>query len=110
LNHSPPDLNSQVARIIGFIVFQFVLLVLLPDPYCVQMTILAGCWWLMPVILASQEAEIRRITVQSQPGEILQETLSCKNLSQKRTGGMTQCVCPEFKPQYLKKKKKKTTR
>jgi hypothetical protein len=23
----------------------------------------AGCWWLTPVILATQEAEIRRITV-----------------------------------------------
>jgi hypothetical protein len=28
---------------------------------------LAGCWWHTPVILAIQEAEIRRIIVQSQP-------------------------------------------
>jgi hypothetical protein len=27
----------------------------------------AGCWWLTPVILATQEAEIRRIVVRSQP-------------------------------------------
>jgi hypothetical protein len=26
---------------------------------------LAGCWWLTPIILATREAEIRRITVQS---------------------------------------------
>jgi hypothetical protein len=29
----------------------------------------ARCQWLTPVILASQEAEIRRIKVQSQPGK-----------------------------------------
>jgi hypothetical protein len=31
---------------------------------------LAGHQWLTPVILATQEAEIKRITVQSQLGEI----------------------------------------
>jgi hypothetical protein len=40
--------------------------------------------WLMPIILASQEAEIRRITVQSQPGQIVRETLSRKNPSQNK--------------------------
>jgi hypothetical protein len=32
--------------------------------------------WFTPVILATQEAEIRRITVQSQPTPIVHETLS----------------------------------
>jgi hypothetical protein len=32
----------------------------------------------MPVILATQEAEIRRIVVQSQPEQIVHETLSQK--------------------------------
>jgi hypothetical protein len=36
----------------------------------------------MPIILVTQEAEIRRIKVQIQPREIVRETLSQKNPSQ----------------------------
>jgi hypothetical protein len=52
----------------------------------------------MPVILATQEAEIRRIMVQSQLGEVGSETLSQKNPSQKRAGGVAQGVGPKFIP------------
>jgi hypothetical protein len=38
-----------------------------------------GYQWLPPIIPATQEAEIRRSAVQSQPGEIVWETLSQKN-------------------------------
>jgi hypothetical protein len=44
------------------------------------------------LILATQEAEIRRISVQSQPGEILLETLSQKYPTQKRGSGVIQVV------------------
>jgi hypothetical protein len=60
--------------------------------------------WLTPVILAIQEAEIRRTAVRSQPRQIAFKTLSQKNPSQKRAGGEAQGVVPEFKPQYCKKK------
>jgi hypothetical protein len=36
----------------------------------------AGCWWLIPVILATQESEIRRIVFGSQPGQIVHKTSS----------------------------------
>jgi hypothetical protein len=57
----------------------------------------------MSVILAIQEAEIRRIKAQSQPRQTVCET--------QRAGGVAQGVGPEFKSQYHpKKKKKKKTR
>jgi hypothetical protein len=58
--------------------------------------------WLTPVILATQEAEISRIVVQSQSRQIVCKTLSQKKKkkSQKRAGGVAQGVGPEFKPQY----------
>jgi hypothetical protein len=38
----------------------------------------AGHWWLTPVILTTQVAEISRIVVQNQPGKIVCKTLSHK--------------------------------
>jgi hypothetical protein len=58
----------------------------------------------MSIFLATQEAEIRRIKVQSQPGQIVHETLSQKNPSPKMAGGVGQSEGPEFKPQYRNKK------
>jgi hypothetical protein len=47
---------------------------------------------LTPVILAAQEAEIRRITVWGQPRQIVCETLSWKYSTQKRAGGVAEVV------------------
>jgi hypothetical protein len=52
----------------------------------------------MLIILATQEAEIRRIAVQSQPGQMVRKTLNQKSPSRKRAGGVTQGVGPEIKP------------
>jgi hypothetical protein len=43
----------------------------------------AGHQWFTPVILATQEAEIGRITVPSQSRQILHKTLSQKKTSEK---------------------------
>jgi hypothetical protein len=61
----------------------------------------------MPVTLATQEAEVRRVEVQSQPGQIVHKTLSREKTQHKnRAGGVAQGEGPKFKPQYCKKKKK----
>jgi hypothetical protein len=60
----------------------------------------AGHQCLKPVVLAIWEAEIRRITVQNQPGKIIHKTLSRKNPPQKRAGGVVQEEGPEFEHQY----------
>jgi hypothetical protein len=48
----------------------------------------------MPTILATQEASIRKIAVQSQPRQTVHKTLSQKNPSKKRAGGVAQGVGP----------------
>jgi hypothetical protein len=39
----------------------------------------AGCWWLTPEIVATQEAKIRRIAGRSQPKQIVHENPISKN-------------------------------
>jgi hypothetical protein len=52
----------------------------------------ARCPWLTPIILATQEAEIRRITVRSQQGANSLETLPQKYTTQNRAGRVVQLV------------------
>jgi hypothetical protein len=44
----------------------------------------AASWWLTPVILATQETEIRKIVVLSQLGKYFVETLSGKKTITKK--------------------------
>jgi hypothetical protein len=55
----------------------------------------ARCWELMLANPATQEADIRRITVRNQPEQIACETLSQKHPTQKKcwlTGGVAQMM------------------
>jgi hypothetical protein len=58
--------------------FQILDIFYLVEKHLILEASLARHWWFTPVILTAQEAEIRRITVQSQPGQIVWETLSRK--------------------------------
>jgi hypothetical protein len=57
---------------------------------------------LMPAILATQGAEIKRIVVQSQPGQKGVNPTLKKLHHKNRSGGVTQGVGTEFKFQYRK--------
>jgi hypothetical protein len=63
-----------------------------------------------PIILATQEAEIRRIEVQSQPGEIVHKTLSQKTLHIKGLVEWLKVKALSSNPSTAKKKKKKRIR
>jgi hypothetical protein len=47
----------------------------------IRNVIAAGRWWLTSIILGTEEAQIRRIAVQSQPGQIAHKTLPQKTSS-----------------------------
>jgi hypothetical protein len=67
----------------------------------------AGRQWFIPILLATQETEIRRPSVPSQARQIVLETPISKIPNTKRAGGVAQDVSPEFKPQYRKTNKTK---
>jgi hypothetical protein len=49
----------------------------------------AGCWWLTSIILATQEAEMRRTEVQSQSRQVVpRDTTSKKTLHTQKKGLM----------------------
>jgi hypothetical protein len=59
--------------------------------------ILACSCWLAPVILATQEAEMKRMVIQCQPKQIVHKTLSQKHPTQK---GLVEWIngLPSIKP------------
>jgi hypothetical protein len=52
-----------------------------------------GHQWLTPIILATKEAEIRKIAGRSHPGQIVHETLSQKTLNKKEL-----MECSRYRP------------
>jgi hypothetical protein len=61
---------------------------------------LARHWWLTPVILAIQEAEIRRMGFEASSGKQFTRPYLEKTHHKKRAGGVVQGEDPEFKPQH----------
>jgi hypothetical protein len=63
---------------------------------------LARHLWLTPILQGTWKADssIKKIEVWNQSEQIVCETLSQNNPSQKKAGGVTQVVGPEFKFQY----------
>jgi hypothetical protein len=61
----------------------------------------------LSVILSTQEAEIKRIAVQSQHGQIVHKTIPQSKTFTEKSWWSGSIVGPEFKPQYCLKKKKK---
>jgi hypothetical protein len=59
---------------------------------CLKKKIQAWHMWLAPVVLATQEAKIRRIVVQSQARQIVCNILCQTYPTPKRVGGVTQVV------------------
>jgi hypothetical protein len=45
--------------------------------------LVAGCWWLMPIILATQEAKIRWNTIEASPGKKLRRPYTKKSITKK---------------------------
>jgi hypothetical protein len=70
---------------------------------------LARCWWLTPVILATQEAEIWRITVRSQPRQIVHLDLISKKKPSQKMGVVEwfKVLALSSNPSTTKKKKKR---
>jgi hypothetical protein len=64
----------------------------------------SGCWWLTPLILATQEGCSLKPGRQMVPETILKKPFTKKGLV---SGSRDR---PEFKPQYHKKKKKEEER
>jgi hypothetical protein len=70
-------------------------------------TLLARLWWLTPVILATQGADIRRIEVGSQPRQIVHKPVLKNSITKKSWwSGSSR---PKFKPWHWRGKKKRMT-
>jgi hypothetical protein len=75
--------------------------------YCLKKPNKAGHQWLMPVILPTQEAEIRRITVRSLANSSMRPYLKEKTITNVGLVVWLKVKAPNSSPSTAKKKKKK---